>query len=170
MPYCSKCNKGQTKLNLGDLCKKCYEQNDNDMSCRMSSSQLSNVNNFATLFPPEQIAPIGPARSSYDGNLNPSYQGMNFTQCSRPPTPSQRQNSVLIDQFNMSQQQTRIDNGQNIAIDFDMNTSVSTLTAGQMLALIQSQTKTLETKIESIGQESSVNRSRPESEAQSGSS
>ena len=41
---------------------------------------------------------------------------------------------------------------QNNSQDFDVNTPVSALTAGQMLALIQSQTKPLEAKVVGIDQ------------------
>ena len=140
MAHCTNCNKDQARLNQGNLCKDCFEQTEDFDNGPQDAFGSQNVqNSFSTMFNPTHMAPIGAGRTPLNDSMNQNYSGlMNLSQNSRFAAPPSMQ------QFT--------GNNQNHSQDFDVNTPVSALTAGQMLALIQSQTKPLEAKVVGIDQ------------------
>ena len=157
MPHCTKCGKGQARLNQGDLCKECFEQSDEyENSAHGNFFSQDMQNSLSTMLNPRHIAPIGSSRLSFNStnSMNPTYDNdhMNFSQSSRFSVPQASQQFATNDS-NLSQTfQPTVDNTRTGGLGFDTNTPVSALTAGQMLALIQSQTKPLEAKVVGIDQ------------------
>ena len=141
MPHCSKCNKGQARLNQPDnLCKDCYLEVNDEM---MSASQLN-----TSLFSSQQLRPLGFQLGSFSSTVGNNLANQNLPNASRHMSP------LLHQHMSSTQQSQSIEPSQFLAsdTDFDINTPISAMTAGQMLALIQSQTKPLEMKVESIDQ------------------
>ena len=149
MPHCKKCNKGQAKLNPpDDLCKECHLQKygDDNFNMSISTSQLSSCNN-STFFldhPTSVQSSFGLGLNTLSSPGNYTFGDPNLSNMSRHIVPQQPFSSLGPAPQPM---QTRAS-----APEFNANTPVSAMTAGQMLALIQSQTKPLENKVESIDQ------------------
>ena len=136
MPRCVDCNKGQARLNQpGDLCKECFDKVNNDSnSMSLSNSQM---NGASSLFSMSPYQPPGfGLPSSNDYNCNDS----SFLNTSRHTAP-QIVRMPSIHHPSQSIQTHSIP--QNIGSGIDANTPVAQMTAGQMLTLIQSQTKPL---------------------------
>ena len=112
----------------------------------MSISSSSNNSTFFSGHPYSQSS-LGLGLNSLSSPGHYAFRDPNLTNMSRHigPHPSQQ----LPPTLGAASQpiQTR-----GITQDFDANTPVSAMTAGQMLALIQSQTKPLENKVENIDQ------------------
>ena len=132
MPRCAKCDKGQARLNQpGNLCKDCFDRvNDDGNSMNFSGSQM---NGAASLFSSQmQTSAFGfPASTEYNINESPFLNSSRHTapQFVRQPPPQSIQTHIPQ---------------QNGDTGIDANTPIASMTAGQMITLIQSQTKPLE--------------------------
>ena len=104
------------------------------------------------MLPSQQLHPIGFGRAGFSAGTQNIFSGGSHSPISRQATPQ----SIQLMNNGVPHASLPTEADQNNAINFDPNTPVSALTAGQMLALIQSQTKPLETKIESIDQKLNI--------------
>ena len=108
-----------------------------------------NTNNNSTLFSnhPSSRNSLAFGLNSLSSPSNYTFRDPNLSNMSRHMVPQLQQQPIS----NFGPISQPIQSGP-FAQEFDANTPVSAMTAGQMLALIQSQTKPLENKVESIDQ------------------
>lgn len=140
MPRCMKCDKGQARLNQpGDLCKDCFDKVSNDdITMNFSGSQINGV---SSLFSSQQASGGG---LGYPSSMDYNFNDPTTLNTSRHLAPQPARIS------SMQQQQSLQSHQQNSDSVVDSNLPVAAMTAGQMLALIQSQTKPLEESVASI--------------------
>ena len=138
MPRCAQCDKGQARLNQpGNLCKDCFDKISNDdNNMNFSGSQISGASSlFSSQMQPSAFG--FPASTEYNINNSSFLSTSRHTapQFVRQPAPQ----SIQTHSFQ-----------QNDDTGIDANTPIASMTAGQMLTLIQSQTKPLEEKMVNI--------------------
>ena len=104
------------------------------------------MSNNSTLFSSQLLSknPSGFGHDTHAPSVDYPYSDLNLSNMSRLRAPQWQQQQTL----NLPRPQLM--QATPVTQEFDANTPVAAMTAGQMLSLIQSQTKPLENKVESI--------------------